>query len=665
MNIYGKALSVLSAAVVAASAAAPLSAIAEDDDGLCSVTFHFEEFDGGSPFVMKCRPDATLSDILGDLVYNHDIDPVFLPEPQNGKAVRNWLVSGEENRAFDLDNEKITGDMELYPELAETVSPGTLTIEVDESFLPEAGKDIPQEAADAFFSVPEGADYAVTDAYYAVDAATFTEGRDYPLVLMVEPAEGKTFDFSYIHDTIRQLDIEGAEVNGSKASVIWSSSGVGRDHIFVILPIPLGEVERSKVTFDFNGQGDRESETVYIPSYEKNLFTYLSSADGMFLPVDDDHYFYSWYYDPELTKEANPLNLETEGDVTLYAGWGRYIDEVNLTIETPLCGDEVALDAEYNPYDEDTEYSMPLRYVFDEYISPDGRQEVENVFTNSPKVTCDVEGLDIAARWIVSDESADTMTPDSKVSLFQGEFRGENDYMFALAALDNSYEKAPPVFVKNARITVNGQEAKLNSSNYSFFSDRSKMGDVLNVYAYLGSKGGMISGMNTVYKGTNEFFVVGMITADHVWDEGVITLPAGCETDGTKTYTCRSKDASYDEEIDAYGHKWGEWVVIKPATEDEEGIEMRSCANDGEHTQTRAIPKLTPSEPDDSDDISSSDTDSSPDGGNAGNSGTGNGSVINNSGSQSQNQSTGAKLPIAAAVICAAAAVMLLIRKRK
>ena len=47
----------------------------------------------------------------------------------------------------------------------------------------------------------------------------------------------------------------------------------------------------------------------------------------------------------------------------------------------------------------------------------------------------------------------------------------------------------------------------------------------------------------------------------------------------------------------ALGHKWGEWKVVKEATETEEGLEERVCENDPTHTETRPIPKKEKAEP--------------------------------------------------------------------
>lgn len=46
--------------------------------------------------------------------------------------------------------------------------------------------------------------------------------------------------------------------------------------------------------------------------------------------------------------------------------------------------------------------------------------------------------------------------------------------------------------------------------------------------------------------------------------------------------------------FDPDAHDWGEWVVTKEATEDEDGLEVRTCKNDSEHTEERVIPKVDP-----------------------------------------------------------------------
>lgn len=66
------------------------------------------------------------------------------------------------------------------------------------------------------------------------------------------------------------------------------------------------------------------------------------------------------------------------------------------------------------------------------------------------------------------------------------------------------------------------------------------------------------------------------VICDHAWDDGVITVEPGCETDGEKTFTCSKCGETRVETIDAHGHDW-EWVIDKEATETEAGEKHEEC----------------------------------------------------------------------------------------
>lgn len=79
---------------------------------------------------------------------------------------------------------------------------------------------------------------------------------------------------------------------------------------------------------------------------------------------------------------------------------------------------------------------------------------------------------------------------------------------------------------------------------------------------------------------------------DHNWvlDEEFPAIEPTCTEDGRAAqYYC---DMCWllkgGETIPATGHDWGKWVTIKEATEDEAGLQERTCANCGA-TQTREI----------------------------------------------------------------------------
>ena len=52
-----------------------------------------------------------------------------------------------------------------------------------------------------------------------------------------------------------------------------------------------------------------------------------------------------------------------------------------------------------------------------------------------------------------------------------------------------------------------------------------------------------------------------------------------CTEKGYTEYKCLTCDDVYtDKEVEAKGHTYGDWVVVKNATEDEEGIKERFCS---------------------------------------------------------------------------------------
>ena len=118
--------------------------------------------------------------------------------------------------------------------------------------------------------------------------------------------------------------------------------------------------------------------------------------------------------------------------------------------------------------------------------------------------------------------------------------------------------------------------------------------------------------------------------------------------------------------IPATGHEWGEWSVIKEATESEEGLERRVCKHNPEHMEERAIEKLKPESPsdsgkkDDPSDTSGNNKPSTPaDPGNGQNS-KGSGTVSPASGDMNN-----AAIWIVAGTAAAATAVIFAVRRRK
>lgn len=76
---------------------------------------------------------------------------------------------------------------------------------------------------------------------------------------------------------------------------------------------------------------------------------------------------------------------------------------------------------------------------------------------------------------------------------------------------------------------------------------------------------------------------------EHAYTE-TVTAPT-CTEQGYTTHTCEKCGNSYvDTYTDALGHEFGEWGTVREATEEEAGLEKRSCKRCGEE-ETREIPK--------------------------------------------------------------------------
>ena len=84
-------------------------------------------------------------------------------------------------------------------------------------------------------------------------------------------------------------------------------------------------------------------------------------------------------------------------------------------------------------------------------------------------------------------------------------------------------------------------------------------------------------------------FEVPVAALGHSWGDGVETTPAGCTTEGVKTYTCSACGETKTEAIAANGHDY-ETVITTAATCTEDGLKTVTCKNNAAHTYTEVIP---------------------------------------------------------------------------
>lgn len=80
----------------------------------------------------------------------------------------------------------------------------------------------------------------------------------------------------------------------------------------------------------------------------------------------------------------------------------------------------------------------------------------------------------------------------------------------------------------------------------------------------------------------------------HKWDDGTITTAPTCETEGEKTFKCTNDGCAETktEAVAALGHEWDNGTVTTPATCTTEGVLTYICKRDASHTKTEAIPAL-------------------------------------------------------------------------
>ena len=79
-----------------------------------------------------------------------------------------------------------------------------------------------------------------------------------------------------------------------------------------------------------------------------------------------------------------------------------------------------------------------------------------------------------------------------------------------------------------------------------------------------------------------------------------VTKAAACDAKGETTYTAEFTNEAFKaqtktvEDIEALGHDWVEWVIVKEAEVGKEGLKERTCKYDPSHKETEVIPALDP-----------------------------------------------------------------------
>lgn len=81
---------------------------------------------------------------------------------------------------------------------------------------------------------------------------------------------------------------------------------------------------------------------------------------------------------------------------------------------------------------------------------------------------------------------------------------------------------------------------------------------------------------------------------NHEKEYSIVKEPT-CTEVGERAVTCKCGTDLPSEEIEALGHEYGDWVVVKPATKKEEGSKERTCERCGD-VESAVIPKIKDTE---------------------------------------------------------------------
>ncbi len=98
-----------------------------------------------------------------------------------------------------------------------------------------------------------------------------------------------------------------------------------------------------------------------------------------------------------------------------------------------------------------------------------------------------------------------------------------------------------------------------------------------------------------VEAGTTAGADIGLVveTTTHWHEYNETPIEPTCTEPGAAIHACYCGDSYIDQETDALGHSWGEWVTVREATEDAEGSAERTCSVCSEKL-TRTLPKVAP-----------------------------------------------------------------------
>ena len=172
----------------------------------------------------------------------------------------------------------------------------------------------------------------------------------------------------------------------------------------------------------------------------------------------------------------------------------------------------------------------------------------------------------------------------------------ENDFVYSITK-DYAYIGATDVGSEGSFYWITGEDFEYTNWN-SGEPNNGNRGNPQNYVAMYGQlwggTGEWDDAWGDVQDNANAFVCewdyVTVIPCEHTWDAGEITKQPSHTDFGETTFTCNDCGENKTERIEKTTvHTYGDWVIIKEATESETGLKEKSCVCG--YTVTQEIPK--------------------------------------------------------------------------
>ena len=310
--------------------------------------------------------------------------------------------------------------------------------------------------------------------------------------------------------------------------------------------------------------------------------------------------------------DFNNLNNKTVDDLQnniLYVAMLKKIDEVEVEIEAPVCGTTIVTIGSHPPYDQNPRPVITVKG--DTYKIDEGKrwQRYPNdpyAPSSYPAGTIDVKGGNTHYACLAVDaaygytfvENETLVKLNDEAVIVEGTKEFEANRILFNVEIKAVHDYGDWRVVTNPTCTSKGLQQRIcQVQDCSHVEDKTIDIDSDNhdydVASYTWSDDNSQVIAEVVCKHNSDHKI-----SESVASESSIVKQATCLEKGKTKYVATFENEIFTnqtktiEDIEALGHSWSNWRVVKEASLTEEGLEQRTCLHDASHIEERSIPKL-------------------------------------------------------------------------